>query len=128
MPKIKNNSFAAADSKSCKTCLVSFSQLLILHLPKKRKKKKNINTVFSRFFKLRKRLSTSKLAMTYFQSVLVISSANAKVSLTVYSLIINGDKLGARNFANLYDCVLMASSIGLKGGQILMTGLCILKN
>lgn len=66
--------------------------------------------------------------MTYFQSVLVISSANAKVSLTVYSLIINGDKLGARNFANLYDCVLMASSIGLKGGQILMTGLCILKN
>ena len=66
--------------------------------------------------------------MTYFQSVLVISSANAKVSLTVYSLIINGDKLGARNFVNLYDCVLMASSIGLKGGQILMTGLCILKN
>ena len=66
--------------------------------------------------------------MTYFQSVLVISSANAKVSLTVYSLIINGYKLGARNFANLYDCVLMASSIGLKGGQILMTGLCILKN
>ena len=66
--------------------------------------------------------------MTYFLPVLVISSANAKVSLTVYSLIINGDKLGARNFANLYDCVLMTSSIALKGGQILMAGFFILKN
>ena len=72
-----------------------------------------------------KRLSTFKLAMTL-QSVLVISLANAKESLTVYSLIANGDKIGTRNLANLYDGVLIAPSIGLKDGKLLITGLCTL--
>ena len=45
---------------------------------------------------------------------------------TIYSLIVNGDKIGSRNFANLYDSMLIASSIGLKDGQLSMTGLCTL--
>ena len=36
--------------------------------------------------------------MEYLQSVLVLSLAKAKVSLTIYSLTINGDKIGRRNF------------------------------
>ena len=61
--------------------------------------------------------------MTYSQSVLVISLAKAKESLTVYSLIANGDKIGTKNLSNLYDGVLVASGIELKDGQLLMTGL-----
>ena len=61
--------------------------------------------------------------MTHLQSILVISLANTKASLTVYLLIVDGDKIGARNFANFYDGLLIASSIGLKDGQLLMTGL-----
>ena len=34
--------------------------------------------------------------------------------------------MGTRNLANLYDGVLIASSIGLKDGKMLMTGLCTL--
>ena len=33
--------------------------------------------------------------------------------MTVYSLIANGDKIGTKNLANLYDGVLIASIIGL---------------
>ena len=46
--------------------------------------------------------------------------------MTVYSLIVNGDKIGRRNFANLYDGVLIASSMGLEDGQLLITGFCTL--
>ena len=37
--------------------------------------------------------------------------------MTVYSLIINRDKIGTINFGNLYDSLL---SIGLKDGQLVM--------
>ena len=37
-------------------------------------------------------------------------------------LVGNGDKIDTRNLANLYDGVLIASSIGQKDGQLLMTG------
>ena len=47
-------------------------------------------------------------------------------SLTVYLLIVNGDKIGTWNFANLYNRVLIGSSIGLKDRLFLMTGLCTL--
>ena len=42
--------------------------------------------------------------------------------MAVYSLIVNGNKIGLRNFANLYDGVLIASSMGLKDGQMVVTG------
>ena len=64
--------------------------------------------------------------MAYLQSVLVISLPNAKESLTVYLLIVNGDKIGTWNFANLHNRVLIGSSIGLKDRLFLMTGLCTL--
>ena len=121
MSKIKSDSFATADSKSYKSCLV---RLLILYLSRN-KYLTQFSVVYSKSI-LVKRLSTSKLAMTCFQSVLVIALANAKESLTVHSVIVNGDKLDTRNFANLYDGVLIASNIGLKDGQLLMTGLCTL--
>ena len=54
------------------------------------------------------------LKKPYSQSVLVIFLANAKESLTVYSLIVNGDNINTRNAANLYDDVLITSGIGLK--------------
>ena len=44
---------------------------------------------------------------------MVIFLANAEERLTVYSLIANGDKIGTKNLANLYDGVLIASIIGL---------------
>ena len=53
-----------------------------------------------------------------------ISLANAKESLTVYLVIVNGDENQARNLTNLYDDVLIASSIGLKDRKLLMAGLC----
>ena len=62
--------------------------------------------------------------MAKLQLVLVISLASTKESLTVYSLLANGDKMGTRNLAHLCDGVLIASSISLKHGQLLMTGLC----
>ena len=55
---------------------------------------------------------------------MIISLANAKESLTVYLVIVNGDENHARNLTNLYDDVLIASSIGLKDRKLLMTGLC----
>ena len=39
--------------------------------------------------------------MTQLQSVLVISLANTKESLTVYSLVVNGDKIRTRNLATI---------------------------
>ena len=60
------------------------------------------------------------------QSVLVISLAKLKVSLTVYVLIVNGDKIDTRYFANLYDGMLISSSIGLKDGELLIIGFCTL--
>ena len=45
-------------------------------------------------------------------------------SLTVYLVIVNGDENQARNLTNLYDDVLIASSIGLKDRKLLMAGLC----
>ena len=73
-----------------------------------------------------KRFSTSKLAMAYLKSILAIFLPNAKDSLRVYLLIVNGDKIGTWNFANLYNCALMGSSIGFKDRQFLMTDLCTL--
>ena len=64
--------------------------------------------------------------MRQLQLVLVISLANAKELLTVYSLIAKGDKTVTKNLANLYDVVLIASSIGLNDGQLLMTVFCTL--
>ena len=55
---------------------------------------------------------------------MIISLANAKESLTVYLVIVNGDENQARNLTNLYDDVLIASSIGLKDRKLLMAGLC----
>ena len=55
---------------------------------------------------------------------MTISLANAKESLTVYLVIVNGDENQARNLTNLYDDVLIASSIGLKDRKLLMAGLC----
>ena len=81
MSKIKTDSFATADSKSYKSCLV---RLLILYLSRN-KYLTQFSIVYSKGI-LVKSLSTSKLAMTFFQSVLVISLANAKESLTVHSL------------------------------------------
>ena len=52
--------------------------------------------------------------MTYLQSVLIFALGNASESLTVYSLIDHGDKIGTKDFTSLYDGVLIASSIGLK--------------
>ena len=48
-----------------------------------------------------KRISTSELALKYSQSVLLVSLANTKVSLTVHSLIANAEEIGTRNFANI---------------------------
>ena len=36
--------------------------------------------------------------MKYLQSVLVLSLEKVKVSLTIYSLTVNGNKIGRRNF------------------------------
>ena len=91
-------------------------------------KKQIINKFFNRFFYryIIKKVFSIKIAMTYLQSVLVISLANAKDSLTVYPLIVNGDKTDTKSFANLYYGILIATVIGLKDGQLLMTVLCTL--
>ena len=60
---------------------------------------------------LLKRLSTSKLAMIQLQSVLVISLANANKSLSVYLLVLSGDKVGTAKLANFYDGVFIVSMV-----------------
>ena len=49
-----------------------------------------------------------------------------KRNLSVKSLYVNGNKIEARNLASVYNGVFIASSVGLKDGQLLMTSLCIL--
>ena len=61
--------------------------------------------------------SISKLLMELLESWSAISVIKLNESLTVYLLVVNGSKIGTRNFASLYIGVCEADEIGLKGGQ-----------
>ena len=59
-------------------------------------------------------------------TVLVISSANVKKSLTVNLFCVISDRTGTKTFASLYAGVSVAERIGLNGGIHLRNGLCTL--
>ena len=70
--------------------------------------------------------STSKLAITRFESKVNNSSANENESLMMYSFEVKGANKGTKNFANLYVGVPISDKIGRKGGTPSSIGLCIL--
>ena len=61
--------------------------------------------------------SIHKLHMKLLESCSTISMSELNESLTVYLLVINGFKIGTKNFASLYEGVCKADIIVLKDGQ-----------
>ena len=66
----------------------------------------------------------SKLPMKLLESCLTISVVKLNESLTVYLLVVNGSKIGTKNFASFYAGICKADKIGLK---VINTYLCTLQ-
>ena len=65
-----------------------------------------------------KRESTSRLPIKNSESCSTISSAKAKESFTIYSLLVKDFKIGTRNFGNFLLRVLIFDKIGQKDRQL----------
>ena len=67
--------------------------------------------------------STSRLAMNNLESCETISLAKENETLVVSSLDVILDKIGNKNFANLYVGVPIADKMGIYAGKLSMQGL-----
>ena len=70
-----------------------------------------------------KRKSTSRFPIKKSEFCLIVSSAKANESFTVYSLLVKDFKVGTRNFASFLLGVLIFDKIGQKDRQLSMISL-----